>query len=298
MSYANLLGTDGKILSSYLPASAPTGVQNPMTSALNGGNQAISNVASLVINSSTVPSGALSLIVGGNIECEELFVDGGDIKCDNQPLVLQGTANSTMGYPNPTVLVGGGSVLQASTGLVVGSTLIPGQTKVAQFGGDIELTGTGELFCTEINTTSSANVNYLTITQGTGAQIKVDSITEDTSNDLALVVPASNKVYTCSGGSGGPYLEVLTVRGRGQAQLEGIGSGVAQVTITVGPSNTGLSPGIQSTDIVLITPSGTAKFPTGIFVANIDATTNSFNVVSTENADFDCEFSWVVLPGV
>jgi hypothetical protein len=155
-----------------------------MVQPLDGGNQAISNVASLVINSSEVPSGALALIVGGNIVCEELSVNGGSISCDNQPLTLTGTANAPMGFPNPTVLVGGGSVLQADTGLVVGFDVIPGQTKVAQFAGDVEITNNGLLNVIEVAfdtktaiTSSSTTPDTLELVATAGATVVVSNKT-------------------------------------------------------------------------------------------------------------------------
>lgn len=301
---ASLLFAPGTsvISSQYLPTGgAPTHpyVENPMVQPLDGGNQAISNVATLVVNSSIVPSGSTAIIAGGNIECEDLFVNGGSIECDNQPLVLQGTANAPMGYPNPTVLVGGGSVLQANTGLVVGSAVIPGQTKVAQFAGDIELTSGGELFCSEINTTSSANVNYLSITQGAGAEVSCNAITTTTSDDLCLITGGTgNKVYACDSGNAaaGPFYEVLTVKARGTGTLAGDGTGSTNTVVNVPPLAGGLTPGIQTGDIILITPFDSSKLPTGNFYAGGINNGVSFNVASTQNADFGCQFNWVVLP--
>ena len=287
------------ISSQYLPTGgAPTHpyVENPMVQPLDGGNQAISNVATITITSTSPPTGGETIVSDGDLRVNNIQARGGLVSCDNQPLVLEGTANSGMGYPNATVLVGA-SVLQANGGLVVDAAVIPGSTKVASIGGDMELTGTGELFCTEINTTSSANVNYLTITQGTGAQIKVDSITTTTSNDLALVVPASNKVYTCSGGSGGPFYEVLTIKARGTGTLAGDGTIPTTTVVNVPPLAGGLTPGIQTGDIILITPFDSPKEPSGVFYAGGINNGVSFNVASTDNADFGCAFNWVVLPG-
>ncbi len=121
-----------------------------MTANLNGGGFSISNVITLSVNSTTAPVGSQAIVSDGDLRINNIIAKGGAIECDNQPLVLQGTANAPMGFPNPTVLVGGGSVLQAGTGLVVGSAVIPGETKVAQFAGDVEITNNGLLNVIEV----------------------------------------------------------------------------------------------------------------------------------------------------
>lgn len=70
------------------------------------------------------------------------------------------------------------------------------------------------------------------------------------------------------------------------------------VTATTGEAQAIISvPGIQSTDVILITPYWDGITPTGILnVFSIDPANNTFSVGSSVSTDNDAKFFWMVLP--
>lgn len=76
MSYANLLGVNGKISSQYLPTPS---IQNPFTSPVDGGNQPITNLAGLQIGATgPIPAGLGLNMPQGNIQCLGKIAVAGD----------------------------------------------------------------------------------------------------------------------------------------------------------------------------------------------------------------------------
>jgi len=90
MSAANLVGPDGKILSSLLPTPATT--TPTLAEVLVAGNSAGNDIDDVV-----------------NLRLTDSIIN------TLGPLLLQATANVPMGYANPTVLVSGGSHLQVNS---------------------------------------------------------------------------------------------------------------------------------------------------------------------------------------
>lgn len=202
MSYANLLGINGKIQSQYLPMStAPaSGVQNPMTASLDGGGQSITNLA-------------------------------------------------------------------------------------------------------EITTTSSANLNYITITEGQGAEISLNSI-DRSDNDLCFINGNPNasflKASTTTPQSAG-YVRLCGVISTGIITLNLQDATSSSTTLQIpnqyNPATPGAGPfrrGIQAGDVVVLSP---IEAFTGTLWHNV-APNNILEIYSTSPSDIGKSMRYAVLEGM
>ena len=114
MSNKEILDLNNQIYAQYLPTgpSHPY-VQNPMINNLDGDNYSINNLSTISVNSTTPPTGSETIVTDGDLRCNNILC-GSEI-LSNQPLLLMGTAQPLMGYPDPTVLISGGSYLQINS---------------------------------------------------------------------------------------------------------------------------------------------------------------------------------------
>jgi hypothetical protein len=170
---------------------------------------------------------------------------------------------------------GGNEALTNVGSLAVGQTTV-GAGRIASFAGNVELTSGGELYCTEINTTSSANVNYLTITGGVGvsppgAQISVENAPQNpgTQNDVLIINGDTNgKLYysATTNPPVGPYYEIVPVKQYGQATLN-----AGTVTVNI--------PGATGSSVIVATCIGQITSQSSTVVVMSVGTPNAGDVV-------------------